>query len=68
MVPRILKAYSTDRLLCMTYEDGVSILDEQVFVLPQERRNAIGQASIEIMLREIFEWGICRPTPILATI
>ena len=63
VVPRILKAYSTDRLLCMTYEDGVSILDEQVFVLPQERRNAIGQASIEIMLREIFEWGDMQTDP-----
>ena len=63
VVPRILKAYSTDRLLCMTYEDGVSILDEQVFALPQERRNAIGQASIEIMLREIFEWGDMQTDP-----
>lgn len=63
VVPRIINEYSTDRLLCMTYERGVSILDEQVFALPQERRNAIGQASIEIMLREIFEWGDMQTDP-----
>lgn len=63
VVPRIIKEYSTDRLLCMSYENGVSILDEQVFALPQDRRNAIGQASIEIMLREIFEWGDMQTDP-----
>ena len=63
VVPRIINEYSTARLLCMSYERGVSILDEQVFALPQERRNAIGQASIEIMLREIFEWGDMQTDP-----
>ena len=63
VVAKILPEYSTRRLLTMSYETGVSILDEQVFNLPQARRNRIGQASIEIMLREIFEWGDMQTDP-----
>lgn len=63
VVAQILPEYSTPRLLCMSYEAGVSILDERVFALPQARRDAIGQASIEIMLREIFEWGDMQTDP-----
>ena len=62
-VARILPQYSTLRVLCMTYEAGVSIMDKQVFALPQARRDAIGQASIDIMLREIFEWGDMQTDP-----
>lgn len=63
VVPRIWRDFSTRRVLCMSYEAGVSIMDERVFALPQDRRDAIGQASIEIMLREIFEWGDMQTDP-----
>ena len=63
VVPRIIPEYSNNRVLCMTYEQGMSILDEQVFALPQARRDHIGQASIEVMLREIFEWGDMQTDP-----
>lgn len=63
VVATIFPEYSTTRLLCMSYEAGVSILDERVFSLPQDRRDRIGQASIEIMLREIFEWGDMQTDP-----
>lgn len=63
VVPRIWRTFSTARVLCMTFEAGVSIMDERVFALPQVRRDAIGQAAIEIMLREIFEWGDMQTDP-----
>lgn len=63
VVAKILPNYSTNRVLCMSYEAGVSIMDEQLFALPQARRDAIGQASIEIMLKEIFVWGDMQTDP-----
>lgn len=62
-VPKIWREYSTARVLCMSFEAGISIMNEQMFALSQDRRNAIGQASIEIMLREIFEWGDMQTDP-----
>ncbi|MFW2177005.1 MULTISPECIES: ABC1 kinase family protein [unclassified Moraxella] len=63
VVAKIYPQYSTARLMTMSYEQGVSILDERVFGLSQARRNRIGEASIEIMLREIFEWGDMQTDP-----
>lgn len=63
VVAQIIPEYSARRLLTMSYEQGVSILDQAVFDLPQARRDRIGQASIEIMLREIFEWGDMQTDP-----
>ena len=63
VVAKIIPDYSTQRVLCMSYEQGVSIMDEQVFALPQARRDAIGQAPIEVMLREIFAWGDMQTDP-----
>lgn len=63
VVPRIIEEYSTNRVLCMTYESGIAITDSQIFTLSQTRRDMIGQASIEIMLREIFEWGDMQTDP-----
>ncbi len=63
VVPKIISSYSTERVLCMSYEQGVSIVDEQIFHLSQARRNHIGQASIEIMLKEIFQWGDMQTDP-----
>lgn len=63
VVPRIINDYSTSRVLCMTFEQGIAITDEPVFILPEARRDRIGQASIEIMLREIFEWGDMQTDP-----
>lgn len=63
VVPKINRTYSSKRLLCMSYEPGVSVISEALRVLPHERRNAIGQAAIEIMMREIFVWGEMQTDP-----
>lgn len=68
VVPTIFDNYCTDRLICMSFEEGVSLNDEQVLALSQDRRDALGQAAIDIVMREIFEWGRCKPIPILAII
>lgn len=62
-VPKINRRYSSKRLLCMSYEPGVSVTSATLQALPPERRNAIGQAAIEIMMREIFVWGEMQTDP-----
>ena len=62
-VPKINRDYSSMRLLCMSYEPGVSITSDSLKSLPHERRNAIGQSAIEIMMQEIFVWGEMQTDP-----
>lgn len=63
IVPKIWTEYSTSRVICMSFESGISINDEQIFALPQARKNQIATASIEIMLKEIFLWGDMQTDP-----
>ncbi|WP_201501230.1 ABC1 kinase family protein [Psychrobacter cibarius] len=63
IVPKIDRTYSKKRLLCMSYEPGITVVSEALQLLPHERRNAIGQAAIEIMMQEIFVWGEMQTDP-----
>ena len=63
IIPKINRTYSTKRLLCMSYEPGISVVSDALQLLPLERRNAIGQAAIEIMIQEIFVWGEMQTDP-----
>ena len=63
VVPHIIDAYCTDKILCMTFERGVPINSPVMLSLPQERRNVLGEASLEIAVREIFEWGEMQTDP-----
>ena len=62
-VPKINRNYSSKRLLCMSYEPGVSVTSAALKSLPAERRNAIGQSAIEVMMQEIFVWGEMQTDP-----
>ena len=63
IVPTIVDEYCTDQVLCMTFERGVPINSPVMLSLPQERRNQLGEASLEIAVREIFEWGEMQTDP-----
>ncbi|MDN3453864.1 MULTISPECIES: AarF/ABC1/UbiB kinase family protein [unclassified Psychrobacter] len=63
IVPKINRTYSKKRLLCMSYEPGITVVSDALQLLPHERRNAIGQAAIEIMMQEIFVWGEMQTDP-----
>ncbi len=62
-VPDIIDDYCTDQVLCMTFERGVPINSPVMLSLPQERRNLLGEASLEIAVRELFEWGEMQTDP-----
>ena len=63
IVPRIVDEYCSDQVLCMTFERGVPINSPVMLSLPQERRNQLGEASLEIAVREVFEWGEMQTDP-----
>ena len=63
VVPKINRSYSKKRLLCMSYEPGITVISEALQLLSHERRSAIGQAAIEIMMQEIFVWGEMQTDP-----
>lgn len=63
IVPQIIDEYCTNQVLCMTFERGVPINSPVMLSLPQERRNALGEASLEIAVRELFEWGEMQTDP-----
>ncbi len=63
VVPKIYDKYCTPKIICMSYEEGVHINDERLQTLSQQRRNALGQSAIDIMLGEIFTWGEMQTDP-----
>lgn len=63
IVPEIVDEFCTDRVICMTFERGVPINSPVMLSLPQARRNKLGEASLEIAVRELFEWGEMQTDP-----
>lgn len=63
IVPEIIDHYCSAQVLCMSFERGVPINSPVMLSLPQQRRNQLGEASLEIAIREIFEWGEMQTDP-----
>jgi predicted unusual protein kinase regulating ubiquinone biosynthesis (AarF/ABC1/UbiB family) len=63
VVPHVYEEYSSDQVLALSYESGVSVRDPSVQALSQERRNALAHAALDLFLRELFEWGMVQTDP-----
>ncbi|MHA3116190.1 AarF/ABC1/UbiB kinase family protein [Acinetobacter sp. ANC 4635] len=63
IVPQIIDRYCTQQILCMSFEEGIPVNSPVMLALPQERRNQLGEASLEIAIRELFEWGEMQTDP-----
>jgi predicted unusual protein kinase regulating ubiquinone biosynthesis (AarF/ABC1/UbiB family) len=63
VVPQVLGEYCSDQVLALSYEPGLSAREAAVRALPQARRNALAIASLELFLRELFEWGMVQTDP-----
>jgi len=63
VVPRVYEEYSSDQVLALSYEPGVSARDATVQSLSQARRNALAHAAVELFLRELFDWGMVQTDP-----
>ncbi|MEB3766578.1 AarF/ABC1/UbiB kinase family protein [Acinetobacter sp. MD2] len=63
VVPQIIDDYCTPQILCMTFEQGLAVNSPAVLSLPQQRRNQIAEAALDIAIRELFEWGEMQTDP-----
>lgn len=57
LVPRVHEKYCTSRILALDYMTGERIDSDTVKNLPQDRRNHLGQALLDLYLRELFCMG-----------
>ena len=62
-VPRVIGDYCSDMVLTTSFEEGVSVREDIVHDLSQERRNQLGLVFFELFLREYFEWGMVQTDP-----
>ncbi|MEZ4742642.1 MAG: AarF/ABC1/UbiB kinase family protein [Bdellovibrionota bacterium] len=56
IIPEVFPEYSTKRILCMSFEEGVSMHDGRLLELSQLRRNKLGVAIMDLMFKEMFIW------------
>lgn len=63
VVPQVLPEYSSDQVLALSFEPGVALRHPAAQALPQERRNALAAAALELFLRELFDWGMVQTDP-----
>lgn len=63
VVPEVFPEYSTDNVLCTSFEEGVSVNDANIKSLSQERRNRLGHAIMELCCSEIFVWEKMQTDP-----
>ncbi|HUP56979.1 MAG TPA: AarF/ABC1/UbiB kinase family protein, partial [Bdellovibrionota bacterium] len=54
VVPRVVPELSTKRILTTEYLEGVPVDSPEVAALPQERRNALGAAAMELLFMELY--------------
>jgi predicted unusual protein kinase regulating ubiquinone biosynthesis (AarF/ABC1/UbiB family) len=63
-VPAIVPALSTKKILAMTHCPGVSI--ESIVTQSQDERDRVATVLMELVLRELFEFGMMQSDPNLA--
>jgi len=63
IVPETFPEYSTRRVICTAYEPGYNFNSPEVLNLPQERRNKLGIALLDLCWREVFQWGEMQTDP-----
>ncbi len=63
IVPEVFPEYSNALILASSFEEGVKVDDESILNLPQQRRNDIGKAIMDLFCREVFEWKKMQTDP-----
>lgn len=61
ILPELCEDWTTRNILSMTFLEGQPI--EEAEVLPQPTRNEIATALIELVLKELFEFGLMQTDP-----
>lgn len=63
IVPEVLIEYSTPHVMATSYEPGLSVSSDDVLSLPQDRRNHLAKAALELFLKELFIWKEIQTDP-----
>jgi predicted unusual protein kinase regulating ubiquinone biosynthesis (AarF/ABC1/UbiB family) len=63
VVPEVLGRYSSDKVLAMEYLPGLAVTDRETGELTLDRRNSIAEAMLDLLLHEIYSWGIFQTDP-----
>ena len=63
VVPEPKPRYCSSEVLVMGFEEGESLKSPAVKALSQQRRNALGEALLELFLKELFEWRLVQTDP-----
>ncbi len=63
IVPAVYPQFSTAKVIATRFEPGVNIDSEETMNLPQQRRNEICKAALDLCWREVFEWGEMQTDP-----
>ncbi|WP_159269607.1 ABC1 kinase family protein [Zhongshania aliphaticivorans] len=63
VVPKSYPQFCTRRVLCMSYEEAVSVNAAEVADLSQARRNRLGRAVLDLFLTELFTWRRMQTDP-----
>jgi predicted unusual protein kinase regulating ubiquinone biosynthesis (AarF/ABC1/UbiB family) len=63
VVPWVDARFCGPGVLAMSFEAGLSQHDDAVLALSQSRRNALAIAMLELLLREVLQWGEMQTDP-----
>ncbi len=63
IVAETFPEFSTARVIATSYETGIALDSDEVLGLPQERRNALGLAALELYYRELFDLHLVQTDP-----
>lgn len=62
-VPRLYPQYSSGCVLGLEYVSGYRASRSEVAQLGQARRNALGEAMLELFFMELYRWGLLQTDP-----
>lgn len=63
LVPDYHAEYSGADVLAIDYVSGMSVTDERVRGLAQDRRNDLGRTMLALFFKEVFDWGLMQTDP-----
>jgi len=63
VVPRSFAEFTSTRVLTMTWEPGLSVLDWIKTGPSQQERNRLGELILNLYCQEFFEWGLVQTDP-----
>jgi predicted unusual protein kinase regulating ubiquinone biosynthesis (AarF/ABC1/UbiB family) len=63
LVPEVIPEFSTKRILTTSFLAGSPADHADVLALPLHRRNRLGEAFLNLYMRELLEFGFCQTDP-----